>query len=265
MTLFVVDHELCLRDGICVAECPRYLIETLTPDSFPTPIDGAEDLCIDCGHCVVVCPTGALLHRAMSPADCPEVRPELVPGPEQVEHLFRSRRSVRTFEPRPVPRELLERLLEVGRYAPTGSNRQTVEWLVVYDEQEVRRFARLVEDSMHSPSTSAGEARTLAIAKSRGLDRICRGAPHVIVAHTPRGHEANGVIALSFLEVAAHSLGLGACWGGFFTGALNNWPPLREALGFPDDRVAAGSMLVGFPTYSYGRIPLRKAARVTWH
>ena len=264
MSLFVVDQELCLRDGICVAECPRYLIEAPTPDAYPTPIDGADDLCIDCGHCVTVCPTGALAHRAMSPADCPDVQPDLLPSGQQVEHLLRARRSIRTFEPRPVTRELLARLIEVGRYAPTGSNRQTVEWLVVQEASETRRLARIVEASMQSPSTSAVEARTMALAKSRGLDRICRGAPHVIVAHTPRGQESGGIIALSFLEVAAFSLGLGACWGGYFTGAINNWPPLREALGFPDGRVAAGSLLVGYPRYRYEKLPLRKEARVAW-
>jgi nitroreductase/NAD-dependent dihydropyrimidine dehydrogenase PreA subunit len=264
MSLFVVDQKLCLRDDICIAECPRFLLETKRPDAFPTPIDGADGLCIDCGHCVTACPTGALTHRAMSPTDCPEVREELLPGPEQVDQLLKARRSIRTFEARPVPGELLGRLIDVGRYAPTGSNRQTVEWLVIQDSTEVRRLARMVEVSMQSPSTSASEARTLAIAKSRGLDRICRGAPHVIVALTPKGHEGNGMIALSYLEVAAFSLGLGACWGGFFTGAVNSWPPLREALRIPDDRSAAGSMLIGYPKYRYARVPRRKEARVAW-
>ncbi len=117
---------------------------------------------------------------------------------------------------------------------------------------------------MQSPSTSAAEARTLALAKSRGLDRVCRGAPHVIVAHTPRGHEGNGVIAVSFVEVAAYALGLGACWGGFFTGAANTWPPLREALALPDGRVVAGSLLIGYPKYQYKKLPIRREARVTW-
>jgi len=264
MSLFIVDQDLCLRDGICVAECPSFLIECQTADAYPSPIDGAEALCIDCGHCVTVCPTGALSHRAMSPDDCPKVLADLLPSAPQIEHLFRARRSIRTFESRPVPRDLLARLIDVGRYAPTGSNRQTVEWLVVYERDEVARLARIVESSMHSPSTSPGEARRLAIAKGRGLDRICRGAPHLVVAHTPRGHEGNGVIALSFLEAAAYAFDLGACWGGYFTGALNSWPSLREALAFPDDRVAAGTMLVGYPTYRYDRIPLRKEARVTW-
>jgi len=50
-----------------------------------------------------------------------------------------------------------------------------------------------------------------------GFDRVCRGAPHVIVAHSDknRGFGAEDTaLALSYLELYAPVLGLGSCWAG---------------------------------------------------
>ena len=183
---------------------------------------------------------------------------------------MRVRRSVRSFRDKPVPRDELARLLDVARYAPSGSNRQPVSWLVVYDTAEVKRLAGMVEDSVlysasqQVPAAATATVRQMERARQRGLDLICRGAPHLVVAHTPKGAGNNGVIALTYLELAAYSLGLGACWGGFFTGAAQGWGPLQQALGLPEGHVVCGAMLVGYPKYRYRRIPVRNEARVTW-
>lgn len=270
MSLFAVDPAKCQRDGVCVDECPRFLVEMEDQDSVPTPIEGADQLCINCGHCVAVCPRGALSLKTMTPDDCPSVRADLLPSAEQVDHFLRTRRSIRTFEDRVVPREVIARLIDVARYAPSGSNRQPVEWLVVYDSQEVRRLARLVEEWLRHTtreqpqSSTPSYASTLARASEKRLDLTCRGAPHVVLAHAPKGLEANGVIALTYLELAAYSLGVGACWAGFLNGAAQNWPPMQEALGLPRGHVSCGALLVGYPTYRYRRVPLRNEPRIAW-
>ena len=50
MSLFTIDQKECRRDGLCVAECPAKIIEIIGKEGFPTPVAGAEDLCINCGH-----------------------------------------------------------------------------------------------------------------------------------------------------------------------------------------------------------------------
>ncbi|HMK66489.1 MAG TPA: 4Fe-4S binding protein, partial [Thermodesulfobacteriota bacterium] len=74
--LFQVDEDKCLRDGLCVQDCR--LIEMKDPDSIPTPISGAEELCSHCGHCVAVCPTGALALHNLNLEDCTEMKKELI-------------------------------------------------------------------------------------------------------------------------------------------------------------------------------------------
>lgn len=62
---------------------------------------------------------------------------------EQFEELAAQRRSVRFFEQRPVPRELIDRALAIGAQAPTACNRMPYEFRIFDDAQMVRKVAAL--------------------------------------------------------------------------------------------------------------------------
>jgi nitroreductase/ferredoxin len=273
MSLFTVDQKECRRDGLCVAECPAKLIEIIGKEGFPTPITKAEELCINCGHCVSICPHEALSLKTMSPKDCLPVRKELLLSPEHCEHFLRSRRSIRNYKEKRVPRDLLQKLIETARYAPTGHNSQSVHWMVIEDPTEVRRLAGLVADWMRSLLAQRAEfalsMRMDRIVDSwdKGIDRILRSAPHLVVAHwlsTMPISQASCFIALAYLELAAPSLGLGTCWAGYFTTAANFYPPLQEALALPQSHLPYGATMIGYPKYSYQRMPPRNKPEITW-
>src|SRR4030042_610049 len=122
MSLFVIDPTKCKRDAICAAECPARIIRLKDKESFPEPIENAEEYCINCGHCVAVCPHAALSHEIMGPEDCPDIKRELLPRADQIDHLLRSRRSIRTFKAEPLDRETLLGLIDTARYGPTAHN-----------------------------------------------------------------------------------------------------------------------------------------------
>jgi nitroreductase/NAD-dependent dihydropyrimidine dehydrogenase PreA subunit len=264
MSLFTINPDTCLRDGLCVAECPSYIIETQEEGCPPVPVPWAEETCINCGHCVAVCPVGALSLNTMSPEECADVRPDLLPAWPQVEHLLRTRRSIRSFEDRPVPPADVERLIEVATYAPSGSNSQPVEWLVIYDTGLVRRLAPMMRDVLLRAWCVPRYNRIFTLARDQGYDVVCRGAPHIIFALTPPGAERHAAISVTYLELAAYSMGLAACWCGFATGAVGASPELQAVIGLPEGRTAAAALLVGYPRYTYQRIPLRNPARVAW-
>ncbi len=273
MSFFSIAEDKCKRDGICAAACPMGLLEMKTEESFPTPIVGAGELCITCGHCVAVCPHGALSLKAMKSEDCPPFRKELIPGPEQIEHFLRFRRSIRRYRDKRVNRDLLERLIDIARFAPSGHNLQPVHWLVFETQVEIDKITGIVIDWMrmmiaNQPEMAALFHMDLVVgAWERGEDRVLRGAPALIVAHgDPAVSTAptSCVIALTYLELAATSLGLGACWAGYFNAAATFFPPMMEALGLPAGHQSFGAMMVGHPQYSYHRLPLRNAAKVTW-
>ena len=273
MTHILVDERKCRLDGHCVAVCPVGIIEIKEGKRVPTPVEGADEVCITCGHCVAVCPEGAMALTTMKPEDCPPLQREWKLSPEQAEHFLRSRRSMRAFKTKPVEKETLKRLIEIARYAPSGHNMQPVEWLVIHDTAEVKRLTEMVIDWMRSfLETDPGAGKGMLLdriveAWEGGKDTVNRGAPHLVVTHAP---EQNPVaptactLALAYLELAASSLGLGACWAGYTSIAVNHWPDLQEALGLPKGNIFMGGMMVGHPSYRYHRLPLRKEPPITW-
>jgi len=273
MSLFTVDEKKCKRDGICVAVCPRLIIQQKDPDSFPTPAENAEEVCIQCGHCVAVCPQGAMSLETMKPEDCPPLDRKSILAPEEVERFVRTRRSVRSYQDRDVDTETLKRLMDIVRYAPTGMNRQEVEWLIVHTRAEVKRLSGMAVDWMrdllekNDPMAEQYGMRDIVNAWEGGIDIVCRGAPGLVIAHALEDFGTAPVdctIALATLDLVAPSFGLGTCWAGFFTYAVRGWPPLRKELNLPDGHAPFYAMMIGYPKYKYQRYPLRKRPKITW-
>jgi len=273
MRLFEVNPEKCNRDGICVAECPVKIIALKDGESVPVPVPGADEICIHCGHCVAVCPTGALSHKNMTPEQCPPVRKDWLLAPDQAEHFLRCRRSIRTYKKEPVEKETLSRLIEIASYSPSGHNTQPVHWHVIYDSVKLHQLTGLVVDWMRAmmqeqPAMAAKMHLDLVVgAWDFGLDVVCRDAPHLILAHglaADATAQSACTIALAYLELAAPSLGLGTCWAGYFGTAAMLWPPLKEAMALPKGHVTYGGAMVGRPKYKYHRLPTRNVPQVTW-
>jgi nitroreductase len=209
----------------------------------------------------------------MTPEECLLVRPEWALNPEQVEHFLRARRSIRSYKKEDVDRQLIDRLVRTARFAPSGHNAQPVRWTVWYRRKDVEHLAGLVIDWMrHLIAQGEPLAETLHMDRTVGFweagrDTICRGAPHMIVAHAPESERTAPpacTIALAYLELAAPSLGLGTCWAGYFTAAANLWPPMKAALELPEGHICFGAVMVGYPRYGYHRLPLRNEPPITW-
>lgn len=119
--------------------------------------------------------------------------------------VVRTRRSVRSYKPDPVPDEVLKRVLEAVRIAPSGSNRQPWKFIIVKDEELKKKVAECCHGQM-----------------------FITEAPIVIVAcgyniHYNRGGYMGDLsmlvdvsIAMTHLILAARAEGLGTCWIGAF-------------------------------------------------
>lgn len=272
MELFEVNQLTCNQDGICAAVCPVGII-AFVKGAVPAPVEGADEICIRCGHCVAVCPTGSLSHRDMAVGDCPPVRPEFRLSAEQGEHFLRDRRSIRVYKEKPVEQDKLARLIEIARYAPSGHNSQVAQWLVLGDRDELKRLACIVVDWMrwmlaHMPEVALSLHIDRTLERwEEGHDVILRDAPVVIVAHAAKDNRmapATCTIALTYLELAATSLGLGCCWAGYFNAAATTFPPMMEALHLPVGHQSFGAMMVGYPRFLYHRLPTRTPPNITW-
>lgn len=276
MSLIIVDEGKCNRDGLCVKECPVALLAQEDKKSIPRAAEGAEKMCIHCGHCVAVCPSGALSLADIAVDDCLPIKKELTIHADQVEQFFRSRRSIRNFKDQEAPKETIAKLIDLARYAPTAHNDQAVEWIVISGKEEVKKYTELAIDYMRQllqddPELGKKKHFDLLVgAWDMGFDAISRSAPHLIIAHATKAaafskyYPVDCATALGYMELAAPSLGLGTCWNGMFLTAVNQWTPLQDALSIPKSNGCYGALMAGIPAVKYYRMPTRKEPRVVW-
>ena len=271
--MLIVDESKCKKDGICAAECPTAIIKLKNNENFPQMIPGGEQACLICGHCVAVCPHGALSHEQIPMEDCPTIKKELLINEEQAIQFLRSRRSIRFFKEKPIGKEKIQQLIDVARYAPTASNAQVLEWQVFTDKDEIKDFSKMTVDWMRDAlqkdpeNPRAAYLPTIIAAWDFGYDAVLRGAPALVVASAPKEAGSGMVdltLALSYLELVATTMNLGTCWAGLLRGALLGSSKLKEAVGIPADHPHHYPMMLGYPKAKYFRLPERKPAKITW-
>lgn len=262
-----IDQELCIRCGQCAQDCPTRVIEMKD-----IPVLEKEG-CFECGHCLAVCPTGALSIAGRSPADSTPLKGNL-PSAGQMATLIKGRRSVRRYRDEPIDPETLRKLLDITAHAPTGVNAQSVLLTVIDNKQVMDAFrdevyarlaAVLPEESPENDHAMDVLIFALKDRKQNGSDVIFRGAPHLVVSSAPASApcpEADAHIALTYFELMAPSMGIGAVWDGIFMRALARLPDLKSRLGIPEDHRIGYAMAFGKPAVEYHRTVERGPARV---
>lgn len=272
MNVMSFDQELCTNCGICIQICPLGVISS-SGKGTPYIPDKMGYMCAKCGNCEAFCPTGAIspMFNTEHSLFDDSLRPDI--SPEQLGLYMRKRRSIRNYKSKVVDRVTIEKMLDIVRFAPSGVNNQPVHWLIVHDPKQVQKLTKLTIDWMREVVSLDGDnpmkpvMQGLIAAYDNGKDPICRGAPHVAIAHALADNSmayTDSIIALSWLELAAPAFGLGACWAGFLKIAATSCKPLMDELGLPKGHTVQYAMMFGYPKYEPHGIPGRSLARITW-
>jgi len=290
MEIVWIDEDRCTLCGLCIPVCVRRILEEREGTVRVT--DSTQ--CILCGHCKAICPEDApqlpsLNAEEFGPAPGQEDLPRL----EQLMALFRSRRSTRIFQKKAVEKEKLERIIQAGRFAPTGGNRQPLQYVVLHSAEKIERIrtmaiealvdqAKIIEKAIETargtdePLPAKYEVRQLYAPRWRemadlikqGIDRLFFHAPAFIICHaspleavTP---EVDAGLSAMQMILMAEALELGTCFCGFFVFATEESPDLRKALEIPEDHSVPFSFMVGYPDVTFSRLVSRNPARVRW-
>ncbi len=274
MVTIEIDKKTCIKCGKCVRVCPAWIF-TQTASAGEIGIQNIET-CISCGHCVAVCPTSSVLHSVFPAEKVHKIERELLPNSEQVMLLCKSRRSNRAFSSKPVPGELLEKILEAAHRAPTASNMQQVEFTLVTNPEKLKEIADYTIGVFSSLAKMLGNPVVKPLLKifspeaaamlpqfhrlkneyEKGNDLILRKATAVIFIHTPKNsrfgcQDAN--LAYQNASLMAESLGVSQFYTGFVCAALkqDNKKRLNSILNLNDDVKIQAGIALGMPSFLY--------------
>ena len=243
-----LNSELCTGCKACIELCPRVCFTFNTAEGKASLISDTN--CHSCGHCISVCPTGAINHLNFSSEDYQAIKaklPEKAIKEDALYHFLKAIRSTRKFKAKNVEREILEKLVDICRYAPSAKLVQNVELVVVTDQETIgklkglcastigkvlkrlnnpliRLLLRLVGKGQSVRNGLQARPRMLRMQQEleQGEDSLFHHAPAIIVFHGKKKGlytKENCNYAAAYFRTLAQSYQLGSC----FIGYLENY------------------------------------------
>ncbi len=146
-----------------------------------------------------------------------------------VMEAIKTRRSVRKYSGRLVEEEKLQLILEAARLSPSSQNNQNWHFIVVRDKDKLKALMDAAYGQPH-----VGEAPCAIVA--------C-GINHRFMDCGQPADTVDCSIALAYMLLEAHTLGLGTCWLGHFDAGK-----VKKTLNIPDDVSVVAFTPLGYPT-----------------
>ncbi len=137
-----IDKKSCKACGICGHVCPRHIPEPTARDGEKITIISKErlNLCMKCGHCVALCPNNAIEVEGLKPEEFAPFK-ELYIDDNQLLSLMKQRRSARRYKDKPVPREIIDRIIDAAHSSPTGAGRSTTGVIIIDNPETLAVFS----------------------------------------------------------------------------------------------------------------------------
>jgi nitroreductase len=185
----------------------------------------------------------------------------------ELSEAIKGRRSVRRFRPDPVPRDVIERILELAQWAPSAMNRQDWRFIVVEGEKKeaLLKITATAFEYFRPILEKNFPDKPKVIDASKRFFETYGGAPVVIVAYG--GHFATGKedpysvsLAVQNLLLAVHNEGLGAVWAD--AAAFYKEKEINELMAM-EGRKLITLIPIGYPDETPRAAP-RQEGRVRW-
>lgn len=289
MEQVIIDKGKCTGCGICVTICP-YRAIILSKETAKYILKD----CFLCGQCQAVCPENAILLPQMGIklglVTMEEGKVAIPPGKTNAAELvtlMRSRRSCRNYQNKFVELAMLEDLVKIGTTAPSGTNSQSWDFVIlptmgdlqvlggmvagyyrklnrlaekpflrfmvkIFGKDRLGRYFRRYHDSV---------AEALREWDEKGTDRLFHGAVAAILVTGKKDASCpaeDALLATQNILLAAHAMGLGSCLVGFVVEAMRRDSELKKLVGIADDEDIYSVIALGYPAVNYLRPANRK-------
>ncbi len=145
----------------------------------------------------------------------------------EVLELLKSRRSIRKYKSTPVEEEKIQKCLEAAQWAPSASNKQPWEFMIVKDNRTRQKLAKI-----HPYAKFVAESPVVFIPLTN---------PSIHAKY----HQSDTALATMQFMIMAHAQGLGTCWAGVIKASFEK--KIKSLLGIPDNLDVLALVSVGYP------------------
>lgn len=214
-----------------------------------------------------------------------------MPSFAQVDALIKTRRSIRNFTNEPVKKELIEKVIDAARYAPSAKNTQSTHYTVVEDPGMLKHIASITAGWLGKTAQRLRNPliRTMYFLRGlmtreefekwtvqfeltarnmkNGIDTILYNAPVLILFHADkhvRFAETNANLALHNSTLAGSALGLGSFYTGYVISACMHSRKIPDLLNVPRGHKVFAGMTLGHIGIGFSRWIERDPARIEW-
>ncbi len=224
-----IDMDLCSACKLCKSVCIRDNIEI---DEFAYEL---ESNCFDCGHCMAVCPQGAItLLKYENQLDrVEEYDSRQIPiDYDDLLQFLKQRRSVRWFKKKKIDEKTFNKLFEGAYYSPSAQNNQDVEFVVL--DEKLDEFMDLVYDIIK--------------AEENEFFRIKEFGDYLKDKSSKKYHPSR-------LELLAYSLGLGGFYSLFIlkSDEINHDKLMEFFPNIDKSKHLYSSFIIGYPKKRFRR------------
>jgi nitroreductase len=278
---------------LCVSVCKDFSLEIKNKKVVIS--DTSVFGCIGCGHCMAICPEGAITisGRELSADSLFELpAKESVANYDQLHNLYKIRRSLREFKNKPIEKELIDKILDAAKTAPMGLPPTDVHVVVLDSYDKVRAFSfdfcRYLEGMQwfvskwflalmrpfwgkSNDEMFKGFIRPLFKVYIENMKQqknlVMYDAPLAMYFYgSPYTDPADPIVAATYAMLAGESLGLGNCMLGGIHPLIQNGKKarkFREKYGIKYPSREGLFVIFGFPAVKYKKGIERTFANIT--
>lgn len=269
MPIIGIDYDKCTGCGICLTACPLPgYFYSRDPDNNMVKYDNHGKKCLTCGQCITQCPENAILFEDMGELrDFDGIRDLKTYLPyEKAFNFLAACRSTRRYMKTEVPQEILQKVIKVMEYAPTGINMRAETFTVISDREMLKSLSdAILEELQREETTWRMFRRQFSLMGPLYEIPVFYDAPHVIFLSSPLNMVLGGINIgniVTYGRLAAQSLGLGTCWNGWTQIANESSPKIRRMAKLKGPLLMA--FTIGYPDVKFYRIPPRSEKKVRY-
>jgi len=249
----------------CVNDCPSNAID-IEEGSI-------NSSCIHCGHCVAICPESTVYPDTEA---IKKIQPSTLSAGD-FQDLSANIRTCRSYLKKEVDDEMLNSLIENMKHYPSASNARPLEIVILKTDNVIQKIndrtaqklistLKLISSPLLMPILNAlapkmnisglNNYKKQFIARQKpGSSQVCHHAPSVMLFHAPVSKYgmagADAYIWSTYTSIYANTLGLGTCFNGFITNAMDRSKAMRKEFGIPIGHKVYAALLLGHPKVKY--------------